>query len=75
LFAHKFVTEVISGTSINALLPANVNSQAAGINNANNIVGFYQLTSTTSIATQSGLPERQRLSPPLCHSSPPASAA
>jgi hypothetical protein len=36
-------------TSINALLPTNVNSQATGINNGNNIVGFYQLTGTTSI--------------------------
>jgi hypothetical protein len=29
-------------TTINSLLPANVNAQATGINNANNIVGFYQ---------------------------------
>ena len=28
-------------TSINALLPANQNSQAVGINNAGNVVGFY----------------------------------
>jgi hypothetical protein len=28
-------------TSINALLPANMNSQAVGINNAGTIVGFY----------------------------------
>lgn len=37
-------------TSINALLPVtNQNSQAVGINNAGNIVGFYQPTATTSI--------------------------
>jgi PEP-CTERM motif-containing protein len=36
-------------TSINALLPVNFNSQAVGINNAGNIVGFYMPTSTTSI--------------------------
>jgi hypothetical protein len=38
-------------TDINALLPANMNSQAVGINNAATpwIVGFYQPTSTTSL--------------------------
>lgn len=36
-------------TSINALLPANQNSQAVGINNAGNVVGFYLPTTTTSI--------------------------
>ncbi len=36
-------------TSINALLPANFNSQAVGINNAGNVVGFYMPTATTSI--------------------------
>ena len=37
-------------TNINALLPAtNQNSQAVGINNAGNIVGFYLPTATTSI--------------------------
>jgi hypothetical protein len=36
-------------TNINALLPANDNSQAVGINNAGNIVGFYMPTATTSI--------------------------
>jgi PEP-CTERM motif len=36
-------------TSINALLPANVNSQAFGINSTGNIVGFYQQTAATSI--------------------------
>jgi hypothetical protein len=36
-------------TSINALLPVNQNSQAVGINNAGNIVGFYLPTATTSI--------------------------
>lgn len=35
-------------TNINALLPANQNSQAVGINNADNIVGFYLPTATTS---------------------------
>jgi len=36
-------------TSINALLPANQNSQAVGINNSGNIVGFFLPTATTSI--------------------------
>ncbi len=37
-------------TSINALLPpTNQNSQAVGINNAGNIVGFYSPTATTNI--------------------------
>lgn len=37
-------------TNINALLPAtNQNSQAVGINNAGNVVGFYLPTATTSI--------------------------
>jgi hypothetical protein len=30
-------------TDINALLPANFNSQATGVNNAGTVVGFYQL--------------------------------
>lgn len=34
-------------TDINALLPANFNSQATGVNNAGTVVGFYQPTSTT----------------------------
>lgn len=29
-------------TNINALLPANINSQATGVNNAGTVVGFYQ---------------------------------
>jgi hypothetical protein len=36
-------------TNINALLPANFNSQAVGIDNAGDIVGFYMPTATTSI--------------------------
>jgi len=36
-------------TNINALLPANQNSQAVGINNLNDIVGFYMPTPTTSV--------------------------
>ncbi len=36
-------------TDINALLPANQNSQAVGINNAGNVVGFYMPSATTSI--------------------------
>ena len=36
-------------TNINALLPSNVNSQAVGINNAGEIVGFYQPTATTDL--------------------------
>jgi hypothetical protein len=36
-------------TYINGLLPANQNSQAVGINNAGNVVGFYSPTATTSI--------------------------
>jgi hypothetical protein len=35
--------------NINPLLPANDNSQAVGINNADNIVGFYMPSPTTSI--------------------------
>lgn len=35
--------------NINLLLPANDNSQAVGINNADNIVGFYMPSPTTSI--------------------------
>jgi hypothetical protein len=36
-------------TNINALLPANANSQAVGINNNGAIVGFFQPTSLTSV--------------------------
>lgn len=36
-------------TSINALLPVNFNSQAVGINNAGDVVGFYMPSSATSI--------------------------
>jgi hypothetical protein len=36
-------------TDINGLLPANQNSQATGINNAGNAVGFYLPTTDTSI--------------------------
>jgi PEP-CTERM motif-containing protein len=36
-------------TNINALLPSNQNSQAVGINNAGDVVGFYMPTSTTSL--------------------------
>src|ERR1035438_4194567 len=36
-------------TSVNALLPLNDDSQAVGINNAGNIVGFYMPTATTSV--------------------------
>jgi hypothetical protein len=36
-------------TSINALLPANLNSQAVGINDGGDIVGFYLPTAATSI--------------------------
>jgi hypothetical protein len=36
-------------TDINALLPANFNSQATGVNDAGNVVGFYLPTATTSI--------------------------
>jgi hypothetical protein len=36
-------------TDINALLPANVNSQATGVNNAGTVVGFYMPTATTSL--------------------------
>src|SRR3984957_5435458 len=36
-------------TNINSLLPANFNSQAVGIDNAGDIVGFYMPTSATSI--------------------------
>jgi hypothetical protein len=34
-------------TNINKLLPANVNSQATGVNDGGRVVGFYQPTSTT----------------------------
>ena len=34
-------------TNINALLPANVNSQATGVNDSGSVVGFFQPTSTT----------------------------
>jgi PEP-CTERM motif len=36
-------------TDINALLPANFNSQATGVNDAGSVVGFYLPTATTSI--------------------------
>ncbi|MGA9867133.1 MAG: PEP-CTERM sorting domain-containing protein [Acetobacteraceae bacterium] len=36
-------------TDINGILPDNVNSQATGINNAGEVVGFYMPTSTTSL--------------------------
>jgi PEP-CTERM motif len=36
----------ITFTNINALLPANLNSQATGVNNAGTVVGFYQYNST-----------------------------
>ena len=36
-------------TDINGLLPANQNSQATGINDAGNAVGFYLLTPDTSV--------------------------
>jgi len=36
-------------TDLNHLLPANFDSQAVGLNNAGNIVGFYQPTAITSI--------------------------
>jgi hypothetical protein len=36
-------------TNINPLLPTNSNSQATGLNNAGNIVGFYMPTNATSI--------------------------
>jgi len=36
-------------TDINHLLPSNQNSQAVGINNAGDVVGFYMPTSTTSL--------------------------
>jgi probable HAF family extracellular repeat protein len=36
-------------TDVNGLLPSNVNSQATGVNNAGNVVGFYMPTTTTSI--------------------------
>jgi len=35
-------------TNINALLPANLNSQATGVNNNGEVVGFYQLTPNTN---------------------------
>ena len=41
------VTSSLVYTNINALLPANVNSQATGVNNGGTVVGFYQPTSTT----------------------------
>ena len=36
-------------TDINALLPANVNSQATGVNDAGSVVGFFLPTATTSV--------------------------
>jgi hypothetical protein len=36
-------------TDINALLPANFNSQATGVNDAGSVVGFFLPTATTSI--------------------------
>jgi PEP-CTERM motif len=36
-------------TDINGLLPANVNSQATGVNNTGAVVGFYMPTATTSL--------------------------
>jgi PEP-CTERM motif len=36
-------------TDINAKLPANVNSQATGVNDAGTVVGFYLPTATTSL--------------------------
>jgi hypothetical protein len=36
-------------TTINGLLPPNANSQAVGVDNAGDIVGFFQPTSTTSV--------------------------
>jgi hypothetical protein len=39
----------VNFTDINHLLPANVNSQAVGLNNAGAVVGFYMPTSTTSL--------------------------
>jgi uncharacterized membrane protein len=36
-------------TNINSLLPANVNSQAVGIDNAGDVVGFYMATAATSV--------------------------
>jgi hypothetical protein len=43
----SFTTPVF--TDINALLPANFNSQATGVNDAGTVVGFYLPTATTSI--------------------------
>jgi PEP-CTERM motif len=42
----SFATQTF--TDINALLPANVNSQATGVNDAGKVVGFYMPTTTTS---------------------------
>ena len=36
-------------TDINALLPANFNSQATGVNDAGTVVGFYLPTAATSV--------------------------
>lgn len=36
-------------TNLNALLPSNQNSQAVGIDNAGDVVGFYLPTATTSV--------------------------
>jgi hypothetical protein len=50
---HAYVgTAALFGNTfsdINGLLPANQNSQATGINNAGNAVGFYLLTADTSV--------------------------
>ena len=40
------VTSGLVYTNINALLPANFNSQATGVNNAGTVVGFYQYDTT-----------------------------
>jgi hypothetical protein len=37
-----------SFTNVNMLLPANFNSQATGVNDSGEVVGFYQLTPNTS---------------------------
>jgi hypothetical protein len=43
----SFATQTF--TDINALLPANFNSQATGVNDAGTVVGFYLPTATTSV--------------------------
>ncbi|MGH8319550.1 MAG: PEP-CTERM sorting domain-containing protein [Steroidobacteraceae bacterium] len=48
-----------SFTDINALLPANLNSQATGVNTASSVVGFYQYDKAGDFAAfvdQGGLP-------------------